>query len=83
LDNKKAHWVSGLCGVAFGVAVRSQRPPQSVIYWMIGRDQNNQYGAIECVCVEVGCEHDNNFEVALLESQEIFRGYDRICGVME
>jgi hypothetical protein len=63
LDNKKAHLVSGLCGVAVGVAVRSQSPPQSVIRLMIGRGLTCQNGAIESVCVELVCEHLENFEL--------------------
>jgi len=75
LDNKKAHLVSGLCGVAVGVAVRSQSPPQSVTHLLlIGRDQTYQNGAIECVCVEVGYEHEYNSKGALLNSQELFYG---------
>jgi len=61
LDNKKAHLVSGLCGVAVGIAVSSQSPPQSVIDRMIGRGITCQNGAIECVCVEQVCEHLDNF----------------------
>jgi len=57
LDNKKAHLVSGLCGVAVGIAVNSQSPPQSVIRLMIGRDLTRQNGAIESECVELDCEH--------------------------
>ena len=63
MDNKKAHLVSGLCGVADGVAVRSQSPPQSVIRLMIGRGLTCQNGAIESVCVELVCEHLENFEL--------------------
>jgi hypothetical protein len=63
LDNKKAHLISGLCGVAVGVAVRSQSPPQSVIRLMIGRGLTCQNGAIESVCVELVCEHLENFEL--------------------
>jgi len=63
LDNKKAHLVSGLCGVAVGVAVRSQSPPQSVIRLMIRRGFTCQNGAIESVCVELVCEHLENFEL--------------------
>jgi hypothetical protein len=57
LDNKKAHLLSGLCGVAVGIAVNSQSPPQSVIDQMIGRGFTCQNGAIESECVELGCEH--------------------------
>jgi hypothetical protein len=52
LDNKKAHLVSGLCGVAVDIAVNSQSPPQSVIRLMIGRGLTCQNGTNESVCVE-------------------------------
>jgi hypothetical protein len=57
LDNKKTHLISGLCGVAVGIAVSSQSPPQSVIHQMIGRGLTCQYGAIESVCVEEVSKH--------------------------
>jgi hypothetical protein len=49
--------------VAVGVAVRSQSPPQSVIRLMIRRGFTCQNGAIESVCVELVCEHLENFEL--------------------
>jgi len=52
LDNKKAHLVSGLCGVAVGIAVNSQSPPQSVIRLMNGRGLTCQNGTNESVCVD-------------------------------
>ena len=49
--------------MAVGVAVRSQSPPQSVIRLMIRRGFTCQNGAIESVCVELVCEHLENFEL--------------------
>jgi hypothetical protein len=57
LDNKKARLVSGLCGVALGIAVNSQSPPSSEISRLIGRGFTRQNDTVETECVEEVCEH--------------------------